>query len=292
MTARDRRSEVEQEAGTPVGSRMHPASTNERLRVGRDNSVLGWSLSFLLGVLIIAAGEIVARNEWISPLIFPAPSDVAQSLWFGLTEGRYLVHIRSTLTSTVVGFLTASTIAIILAGILSSFRPIERILIPYVVAFQSLPKIAVAPLIVIWLGFGDVAKTAIVTIVVFFPVMISSLQGFRLREREYLELMLILGGSRWQLFRYIRLPGALPYVFGGLHIGALFALIGAVVAEFIASTAGLGYALIIAQSQFNTSGVFAILVILMALGMALHGLMRFVEHRVAFWAKDVTTISV
>lgn len=253
---------------------------------------IGWTVSAALGVAILGLGQVSAHNRWVSPLILPAPSDVADALWTGFTDGRYLEHLRSTLVSAMIGFSVASVAAILIAGVLSSFRVVERVFMPYVIAFQSLPKVAIAPVIVIWLGFDDRSKNVIVMIVVFFPVMINALQGFRLRQREFLELMVILGGSRWQLFRQVRLPAAMPFVFAGLHIGVLFALIGAVVAEFIASTSGLGYALIVAQAQFNVAGVFAILVILMVLGMLLHAVMNAIERRVAFWANDVTTVNV
>lgn len=257
-----------------------------------DRRTVSVSTSIVIAVSALAVAEALARKGLISSLILPAPSAVLESLWFELTEGLMLEHIRSTLGSALVGFLIAAVVAMTFAGILASVPFLERVMIPFVVALQSLPKVAVAPLIIIWLGFGDPSKTTIVVITCFFPILVNSLQGFRLRDRDQLELMLLLGASRWQIFRYIRLPSALPHVFSGLHIGVIFAMIGAVVAEFISADRGLGFALLAAQGRFDTAGVFAVLIVLMAIGMTLNAVMNLLEKRLTFWARDMTSVEV
>lgn len=257
-----------------------------------DRRTVSVSTSIVIAVSALAVAEALARKGLISSLILPAPSAVLESLWFELTEGLMLEHIRSTLGSALVGFLIAAVVAMTFGGILASVPFLERVMIPFVVALQSLPKVAVAPLIIIWLGFGDPSKTTIVVITCFFPILVNSLQGFRLRDRDQLELMLLLGASRWQIFRYIRLPSALPHVFSGLHIGVIFAMIGAVVAEFISADRGLGFALLAAQGRFDTAGVFAVLIVLMAIGMTLNAVMNLLEKRLTFWARDMTSVEV
>jgi NitT/TauT family transport system permease protein len=270
----------------------HEPEVNRRLSGVRERPILAAIVSVGLAVVLLTLAEISAQQGWISKLIVPAPSDVYESLINGFGSGRYFVHIQATMVSALVGFVISAAVAIVVGGVLASIPFVERVLLPYVVAFQSLPKVAIAPVVIIWLGFEDSAKITIVVITCFFPIMINALQGFRIRQRDHLELLLMLGGTRWQLFRYIRLPSALPYVFSGLHIGIIFALIGAVVAEFISADSGLGYALTAAQGQFDVAGVFAILLILMVIGMVLNALMRWAERKLTFWAKDLTTTNV
>nr|WP_306238350.1 ABC transporter permease [Ornithinimicrobium sp. HY1745] len=217
----------------------------------------------------------------------PAPSDVFANLVSGAQSGFYYRHIWATLSSAALGFLIGGTAALVIAGLLASSRAIERVMMPFIIAFQALPRIAIAPLILIWFGYGLVGKVTIVAVVVFFPMLLTALQGFRVRDPNYLDLMAILGANRWQLWRHIRLPGSLPYVFSGIHIGVIYSLIGTVVAEFISSGTGLGFALIVAQSQFATDTVFAVLIILMAIGSALFGITRWLEKRALFWATEV-----
>lgn len=246
------------------------------------------AITALLAIVLLGLAESSARNEWVSEFILPAPSHVAAAFVSGFRSGIYWEHIVSTLIATGGGFVLASVTAILLAGVLTSTPRLEHVFLPFVVAFQTLPKIAIAPLVILWLGFDNLGKTFVVTIVCFFPILVNSIQGLRIRDVEQLELMRALGASKLQLFRYIRVPNSLPYIFAGLHIGALFALIGAVVAEFVGSRAGLGYLLLQQKAQFNVPGVFAILVLLMAVGLLFNRATLYAEQRVAFWSRDVS----
>lgn len=247
--------------------------------------------SWLLAVVLLAGAEFAANRELVSSLILPAPSAVLRALIDGFQSGLYWDHVLSTLTSTLLGFTMASVIAVLLAGVLASVPFLDRVLMPFVVAFQTLPKIAVAPLIVLWLGFGPSGKTFVVMIVCFFPILINTLQGLRIRDRDQYELLKSLGASSWQLFRILRVPNALPYIFAGLHIGIIFALIGAIVSEFVGSRAGLGYILLNSKAQFNVPGVFAILVLLSILGLTFHFIMDRIERKVAFWTQDISVVA-
>jgi NitT/TauT family transport system permease protein len=246
--------------------------------------------TIVIAVALLVFAEVAAANEWVSRLILPAPTAVWSALVAGFESGLYWEHMYSTVRSTLGGFLLAAVSAITIAGLLASIERLEKIFLPFIVAFQTVPKIAIAPLIILWLGFGDQAKIVIITVICFFPILVNALQGLKLRDRAQLELMQSLGASRWQMFRYIRVPNSLPYVFAGFHVAIIFSLIGAVVAEFVGSRAGLGYILIQAQGQFNVPGVFAILLILMVIGVTFHRTMVFIERRVAFWAKDVSVV--
>lgn len=250
-----------------------------------------YAVSALLLVVLLGAAEIAVANKWVSQLVLPAPSQVWNVLVDGFGSGFYIKHVVSTLSSIFVGFAIASSCAISIAGLLASVPTLERILTPYFVAFQSMPKVAIAPLIVIWFGFGELSKTVIVITACFFPILMNALHGLKVRDRDHFELMRSLGATRMQLFVRLRLPAAMPYIFAGLHIGVIFALIGTVVAEFVGTNAGIGYVMLQAKANFDIAGVYACLLMLMAVGVSLHALMKVLEKRAAFWAQDVSQVS-
>lgn len=240
-------------------------------------------------VVLLALWEITSRLGWISPLLVPRPSMIAMALWDGLFErGTYWRHIASTTLIGLGGFVIAGVLGISVASALSMSAWLEEIIYPYIVAFQTLPKVALAPLIVIWAGFGSASKLIIVVIVSFFPIFMSTLQGLRVRDRDQYQYLQTLGANRYQILFELRLPAATPHIFSGLHIGILFSLIGAIVAEFVGSDSGLGYVLLLDKSAFNVPGVFAILALLVVIGTLLNLVMRFIESRVAFWARDLS----
>lgn len=261
-----------------------PGRTTRFLR----RAVRSYGSALGLGVVIITVWEVSARNGWVSPFVLPAPSAIWDTLVENLGSGLYWHHLLATVWAAALGFVIAAVGAIILAGLLVSIPPLRTAIFPYVVAFQTLPKVAVAPIVVLWLGFGQVAKLFIVVFVCFFPILINALEGLEIRDRDRLELFQSAGANRWQLFIGLRVPGALPSIFAGLHIGAVFALLGAVVAEFVGTREGLGYLLLLEKSQFNVPGVFAILVLLMAIGLTLSWLMQFLERRLS-WSKGLDT---
>jgi NitT/TauT family transport system permease protein len=154
-------------------------------------------LSLALAVALLGIAEYAARMKLVSELILPAPSAVFATLWEGMVSGFYLSHIVSTTTSLIVGFLIATAVSIAAAGVLVSVPRLENVLTPFIVAFQSMPKVAIAPLIVIWLGFGENAKIAIIIAVCFFPIMVNTLQGLKVRDRTQFELFQSLGASPW-----------------------------------------------------------------------------------------------
>lgn len=244
-------------------------------------------LSVLVAAGLVLLAEVAARREWVSSLILPRPSDVWDALIDGGRSGLYTDHILSTVGATLAGFSLATVVAVGLAGIFTGVPRLERIFLPFIVAFQTLPKIAIAPIIVLWLGFGTRSKVVIIAAICFFPILVNTLQGLRLRDRERLELFQSLGASRWQLFRHLRVPDALPYIFAGLNIGLVFALIGAVIAEFLGSGSGLGVLLIQQQVAFNVPGMFAVLILLMIVGMVLNTLVRLAERKLLHWATDL-----
>lgn len=269
-----------------------PASSGIPTRRWTDRLPYEQAMSVLLAVAIVAFAEYATSHKWVSPLALPAPTDIWAALVDGFSSGLYLEHTISTVSSILLGFVLGAAMAIVLAGILSSIPVLEKVLTPFIVAFQSMPKIAISPLIIIWFGFGELSKTIIVLTVCFFPILINALHGLKVRDRDHLELFRSLGANRWQMFFRLRLPHAVPYIFAGLHIGVIFALIGTVVAEFVGSNSGVGYLMLQAKAAFDTPSVYACLLILMVIGIVLHLIMVQLETRVAFWANDISRVNV
>jgi NitT/TauT family transport system permease protein len=254
--------------------------------ISRSTKLVNAGLSILLLIVSLSIFELISRSGLVSILLVPPPSAIFTTLWEGLRTGIYWGPLLDSLGAGLTGFLIASVLGFSIGGLLASVPRLERIIFPYVVAFQSTPMIAIAPLIIIWVGFGIQSKIVVVTVVCFFPILVNTLQGLRLRDRDRQELAIALGASRWQVFRYIRLPGSMPYVFAGLHVSAIFALIGAIVAEFVGARGGIGTMMNEQRALFNVPGVFAILIILMVVGLTVNLLMKALEKRMTFWARE------
>jgi NitT/TauT family transport system permease protein len=243
--------------------------------------------SIALGVI---AWQCTVSFADIPGYVLPSPHSVWKALVDGLTmspamRASYWFHLFDTLKATLAGFVIGGVIGLVLAALMAESRLIERAALPYVVGLQSLPKVAIAPLLVIWLGYGIESKVAMASVLTLFPVLINALGGFRSLPRERLELMLALKASRWQIFRYVKLPGALPMIFAGLHIGIVYAMLGTIVSEFTGAQRGMGVIMTQLQSVSDTAGVFAALVVLGVTGYVLIALMRGLQRRVLFWAE-------
>ena len=245
-------------------------------------------MSLGVALALLGLAQAAATKGLISEYILPPPTAVFSALADGVQRGTYWPHLESTALASMAGFGVAALLGVIVAGILVSIPRLESILYPFIIAFQTVPKIAIAPLIVLGLGFGTTSKVTTVVIVSFFPVLVNAMQGLRIREQERYDLLRSLGATRFQLLRYLRLPSALPYIFAGLHISIIFALTGSVVAEFVGSQSGLGLMIIQEQANFNVPGVYAVLTILMLLGLIFHLAMVALERKLAFWADDLT----
>jgi NitT/TauT family transport system permease protein len=168
----------------------------------------------------------------------------------------------------------------------------ERVVYPYIVAFQTVPKVAIAPIIVIWFGYGMTSKVIITATIAFFPVLANTIVGLRAAPRDQVELMIALTASRWQIFRLVRFPQALPYIFVGLDVAIVLAVIGAIVGEFVGAQSGLGYLILQRDFNLDMAGVFAILLILSALGIGLHLLVTRLRRHVVFWMEGDGDLTV
>lgn len=249
--------------------------------------------SILIGVvsvvLALTGWEICVRALSIPSYVLPPPAAVWQALVAGLvadptSRASFWFQLADTMNATLWGFAAGSLIGIALAAIMAEFRVIEELLFPYVVGLQSIPKVAIAPLYVIWFGYQIESKIAMAATLALFPVLLNSLEGFATVERERLELMTSLRASRWQTFRMIKIPSALPFVFAGLNLGIVYAFLGAIVSEFIGAQRGMGVIITQLQSVSDTAGVFACLILLAIAGYVLIAVMRAVQRRFVFWS--------
>jgi NitT/TauT family transport system permease protein len=240
-------------------------------------------LTLLLFAVTIGVWEAVVRLFAIPTFILPAPSQVVQALWRGLVSGLYLKHLGHTLLETVLGFLLGSSLGLVLGTAVAMNRHIEYFLYPYIVMFQALPKVALAPLIVVWFGLGLTSKVINAALIAFFPLLVNTMVGLKSADEERLALMRSLAANDRQVFWMLRLPNALPFIMAGLDVALIFSLIGAIVAEFVGAQAGLG--MLIQSMNFNmdVSGQFSVLLILAVIGLILNRGILLVRRRVLFW---------
>jgi len=243
-------------------------------------------LVLLFGIVIFVAWEIVCRAYHISDLLLPPPSRIIGALITGFHNGLFTAALQATLLEVLLGFAFAAVAAFLCGMFISQLRIVEVVLYPYIVALQTLPKVAIAPFILIWVGFGIESKVVIAAMVAFFPMLVNNIVGLKSAPPEKIELMRSLSASRTKIFWYIRLPEALPYIFAGLNIGIVMSVLGAIVGEFIGAKAGLGYLLLQMNYNMDVIGMFAVLVVLGLMGIILNGIMQFIRRKVVFWLPE------
>ena len=237
----------------------------------------------LLGVVIILALWSAACHIFkVSPAVLPPPEDVAVAFvkWFPLLLKEGWV----TLQETVLGFLLALVVGIPLAVAIANSRALNLMFYPLLVGLQSVPKVALAPIVLVWLGTGLESKLAIVWLVAFFPIIIDTAAGLRATPRELIELARSLRASPMQIFAKVQFPAALPFIFAGAKVAVTLAVIGAVIGEFVGSVGGLGNLLLTANSQLDSPLAWAALIWLSVLGIALFGAVVIAERLVMPWA--------
>jgi NitT/TauT family transport system permease protein len=238
----------------------------------------------LLVVGLLTTVEVLVANGVLPAAVIARPSAVASALGDLFATGRVWTHIWSTVSGAALGFAISACAGIVLGAVFASLPRLAAIVYPIIVAFRALPTVAVAPLLVLWLGFGLESKVAVVAIITFFPILINSMEGMKVRHPDQVEILTALGASKLQVFQHLRAPGSVPFIVSGLHVGSYLALIGAVVAEFVGGNAGLGYSLEQQRTQFNVPGIYAFLALLMAAGLLTHIAMMICEHRAKRWS--------
>jgi NitT/TauT family transport system permease protein len=246
-------------------------------------------LSPILLVLVLLGWEWGVRLFQVPPYMLPRVSNVLFGLYQGFaispfSRGGYWLNGGVTLLEVLLGFVIGSTIGLVLGIVISQIRILDATLRPYIVAFQCLPKVAIAPIIIMWFGYDITSKVVMVALLTFFPLLVNSMAGFRGVDLDRIELLRSLSATRWQIFWKVKFPSALPFIFAGLDIAAVFAVVGAIVGEFVGAQLGLGVQILSMNAQMDTAGSFSVCIVLAVMGLLLNGAIRGVQRRVLFWA--------
>lgn len=241
-------------------------------------------VTFSIGFALFA-WHLTVQVTRLPRFILPAPADVWLRFLRALEDGSLLRHTGVTLLEIVLGLLAGIAFATVVGYALAKSRPLERALSPYLVASQAIPIIAIAPLLVIWLGNGILSKVVICALIVFFPVLINTIVGVRAVPAALYDMMRSLRATRWQILLKLELPASLPILLGGLRIGATLSVIGAIVGELVDANQGLGFLLQLGDFQYDTSMVFVAVFTLIALALSLYGIVTLLERKFLKWQK-------
>jgi len=241
------------------------------------------SIAVVLGFFLFWEAAVWAFD--IPQFILPAPSTALSHLLVPRTDANYRwwYHISSTVLAISLSFAITSTVGILIAIALAWSKRLKEIVLPAFVFINSLPIIAIAPIILLWMGYGVLTNMVIAFLVGFFPVVINTITGLEAVDEDLLDLVRYLHASKLQVFLKIRIPNALPYIFSGLKICSTMSIVGAIVGEFIASDRGLGYIIINAQYSMNTPPIFSSLILISLAGALLYTIVSLLERFIMPW---------
>lgn len=257
-----------------------PSEPLERLRRGWHYGLLPLGFFVMLGLW-----EAFVRWQELPPFILPGPGVVWRKFWLVLQDGTLARHTMVTLTEIGLGLAIGLSAALVLGYLLGKNRLVERVIAPYIVASQSVPIVAIAPLLVIWLGSGLASKVLVCALITFFPTLISTIIGIRSVDPDLHDLMMSLQASRWQIFWLLELPSALPVLFGGLKLSMILAVVGAVVGEFSGANVGLGFLINLARGVLDTPLMFVAVFCLVLISQALYLSISLLEWRFLRWRR-------
>jgi NitT/TauT family transport system permease protein len=238
-------------------------------------------------VVLIGVWDLIGRLGGYPAFMLPTPQLVWARFLAVAVDGTLWYHSSITLLEILGGLVLGLTMALLLGYLLAKFPLLERFLSPYIVASQSVPIVALAPLLIVWFGFGLTSKVLVCALTIFFPVLINTIVGLRSIEEELMDLMRSLQASRWQVFKLLEVPAALPVLFGGLKVGVTLSVIGAVVGEFAQSDRGLGFLVNLAnRGLFDTPLMFVSLFVLMTIALGLYGVVSVLELLLLRWKRE------
>lgn len=240
---------------------------------------VGWPLA--VGLAVLALWELTVRVLGVKPVVLPPPSLIARVLW--TRAPLILEHAWPTLIEVVLGFLLSVVGGVLVAVVITYSEIARKGFYPLIVVSQIVPKVAVAPLLVVWFGLGGTSRLMLAFLIAFFPMVINTATGLTGVDDDLVRMARAYMGGRWQIFAKIRLPAALPLVFGGMKISITLAVIGVVVAEFVASQRGIGYLIVMANGLLDTPLMMAAIVALSVMGLALYGAIALIERAVIYW---------
>ena len=252
-----------------------------RIRSLDRSALMRWLPSAAIALGILAAWEIAVRALDVQKWLLPAPSDIAVSLY---ADAPLLWrHTLATMLEIAVGFGLALACGVALAVAIGMSRTLERAVYPFVIASQTIPIIVIAPMLLIWVGYGLAPKVIVVALISFFPIVVNMVDGLKSVDRDMVDLMRTMGANRWQIFAKALVPSSLPYLFSGVRVAVAVSVIGAVIGEWVGSSEGLGYLMLRSKPQFLTERVFAAIAILSAIGVGLFALAGIIERLSIPW---------
>lgn len=234
-------------------------------------------------IVLISAWQLSIDLLQVPDYILPRPLSVLENLRIGYIEGQFWPHFLFTLRSTVTGYAIGCGCAVLVGALLAESRTFEKFVYPYVVALQSMPKVALAPLIIVWFGYGLASKVVMVALICFFPLFVNTVVGIRQTNPALINMMRAFSAPNWFIFFKVKLFSAAGHIFAGLQISVVLSLIGAVVAEFVASSEGIGWLIQSSLANFNTAQMFAALISLVFIGITGSHLVQLLHSRVVFW---------
>ena len=234
---------------------------------------------FFISILLV--WEITSRAAVVPPFILPSPSAIVITLFTTLDQMYY--HILITLYEATLGFLIAIILSIVIAIAMDSFSLVRRTLYPLIITSQTIPIITLAPLFVIWFGYGYLPKIIIVVLVCFFPVTLSLLQGLASADKELLDLLRSMGAKKIQIYKIVKFPSAMSGFFSGIKISATYAIMGAIIGEWVGGKNGLGVYMLRARHSFSTDKVFATIIVITLLSIGALKLITIIERKAMPW---------
>lgn len=237
-------------------------------------------------LVLFLTWEGITRFSSLPEFILPPPGSVWSRFVESIEDGTLPKHTLATFSEVMGGLLIGIVVAVVLGYILGKSETAERVLAPYIVASQSIPVVAIAPLLIIWFGSGRISKILISALIVFFPVLVNTIVAVRSVPEDLRDLMRSLRATSFQIFTKLEVPAAMPVLLGGLKIGATLSVIGAVVGEFVAADEGLGFLINLARGMYDTAMVFVTVFTLVAMALALYSIVAIVELKMLAWRKD------
>jgi NitT/TauT family transport system permease protein len=274
--------------------RIEPSSrTTREARPGLFRRYPQMTISPAILVALLAAWWLASNVLGAPAYVLPPPQDVLQATTSGLSrapwdKASYWYHGGITVWEALFGFAIGSALGAILGLALSHWPILGKSWYPYIVGFQSLPKVALAPLMVVWFGFGLEGKIFITAIITFFPVLVNTMAGYQAVEPERIELARSCNASEWHLLTKIIIPSCLPFLFAGLGVASVLSILGAVVGEFVGASAGLGMLLMQYNQSMEIAPLFAVILLLAVIGFLMNYLVSLFERRYCFWAQRTT----
>lgn len=271
------------------------AASKSAVQNSESSSSLNGARNFLIALPGLCTALVWELAAWQWPEVarlVSQPTEIARGIVEVVANGSIWQHFQATLTEMAVGYVIGAVTGVVLGFLFGRIKLLGDIFNPYITLFNGIPKVALAPVFVIWFGIGVMSKIAIILTMVFFVVFINTFAGLRSVNEEYVNIVRIMGASSWQVAREVFLPATLPYIMVGLRAGIPFSVIGAVVGEFIASTKGLGYFINYHQGTYDTNGIFVGVTILALLVVVLDWLLSLVERRLLKWRPEVEAKSV